>query len=252
MGSNSHKPSDIRAAQNNENIANKHEPNGLLTSIVPQQHAELKSPSWEKRTKRFISTHSKFPPVSYLKKPLKKDGFIKSKRGESGTINQRQCFDQFMLLSQNFDTPFNSEDPNQWSRFNTVLDPYVITKVDCIYCYPSLFDEESLRGEDISPFCCNGIKVRLVPRSVLQKARELGWTGSRSQDYKFLVVSVFFGPFYDSLYFQEHGSFIYSNFCVTVYQRRWDGNSQHSTFITRGNPINLQQTKRIHAAYSWA
>jgi len=156
---------------------------------VRQQDAVLKTLSLETRTKRFISTHSKFPPVSYLKNPLKKDGFIKSNGVGTGTNNQRQCFNRFMLLSQNFDTPFDSADPNQWSRFKTILDPYIIKKVDCIYTYPSLFDQESLCAEDASPFCCNGIKVRLVPRSGLPKARELGWIGTRSQDYKFLVFT---------------------------------------------------------------
>lgn len=186
MGSNSHKHvTDTKSTQNCDNIAKKHVEKVHLTT-----DAVLKRPSLETRTKRFISTHSKFPPVSYLKNPLKKDGFIKSNRGATGTNNQHQCFDRFMLLSRNFDTPFDSADPYQWSRFNKILDPYIIKKAECIYTYPSLFDEESLSVEVVSPFCCNGIKVRLVPRYCLPKAHELGWIGSRSQDYKFLVVSV--------------------------------------------------------------
>ena len=131
---------------------------------------------------------------------------VKAKRHKS--LDEPFAFRQFFLLSKDFQPTskmFNSDLVDTGKRFN---DPFIFHNADCIDNYPSTefvdrqLGEDALDPAEISTFCCpGGIKVRLVPRAGIHGANHLGWMGNRAEQFKVLVVSVWFQNWIRAMFF---------------------------------------------------
>jgi len=107
-------------------------------------------------------------------------------------IPQRRSFDQFLLLSVD---PCAERTLDNLQKFadggTTFLDPFVLkSSVDCVDKFPGFDLGDDFAPEEISSFCCDGVKIRLIPQFAPDNALHLlGWVGPSADQYKLLVFT---------------------------------------------------------------
>merc|ERR1712176_603725 len=107
------------------------------------------------------------------------------------SVCHRQAFSGFCELSL---LPKKISESESISTIGSnFLDPFCFKSIDVIDEY-SFSTNNGISNDTISSFCFpKGLKVRLIPRCVLENAKKLGWVGEGGDTYQILVFTNAFG-----------------------------------------------------------